>query len=124
MRAVPGSGKYEQAGELSDVIDVVLKPGEMSLHDSDILHGSNPNGSLEKRVGFAIRFMTPEAHLRSRTVPVAVLARGHAAGNHFRLAEPPIESSEQHALSEMRSSATAHLDAILHNLKSSSEPRL
>jgi ectoine hydroxylase-related dioxygenase (phytanoyl-CoA dioxygenase family) len=40
--------------------DVVLAPGEMSLHHVDTIHGSNPNRSRESRIGFTIRFLQAE----------------------------------------------------------------
>src|SRR5258707_9913826 len=72
MRVIPGSHRL---GQLSHVnvhddsnlvrrgervegvdeaaaVDVVLQPGEMSLHESTIVHGSNPNISAEPRIGF------------------------------------------------------------------------
>src|SRR5262245_51563252 len=43
----------------ADLVDVALQPGEMSLHALDVIHGSGPNRSDEKRTGFVIRFVTP-----------------------------------------------------------------
>ncbi|HEY8942989.1 MAG TPA: phytanoyl-CoA dioxygenase family protein, partial [Polyangiaceae bacterium] len=59
-------GRREQAGPgpgISEdrVTNVELEPGQMSIHDVDVYHGSGPNLSGEKRVGFAVRFITPEA---------------------------------------------------------------
>jgi ectoine hydroxylase-related dioxygenase (phytanoyl-CoA dioxygenase family) len=72
-----------------DATDVVLRAGEMSLHHVNIIHGSNPNRSNGRRVGFAIRFITPDvAQLGER--PLAVLARGRDDCHHFDLLrEPP-----------------------------------
>ncbi len=36
---------------------VELNPGEMSLHNVRIIHGSGPNTSAERRIGFAIRYI-------------------------------------------------------------------
>jgi non-heme Fe2+,alpha-ketoglutarate-dependent halogenase len=38
--------------------DLVLAPGQMSLHQCNLLHGSEPNRSNEARVGFIVRFVT------------------------------------------------------------------
>jgi ectoine hydroxylase-related dioxygenase (phytanoyl-CoA dioxygenase family) len=43
-----------------DVIDVVLKPGEMSIHHLDLIHGGKPNHSDHDRVGLVLRFITPQ----------------------------------------------------------------
>jgi non-heme Fe2+,alpha-ketoglutarate-dependent halogenase len=34
---------------------ITLRPGEMSLHYVPLVHGSPPNPSNDRRVGFAIR---------------------------------------------------------------------
>lgn len=37
-----------------------LKPGEMSLHHGRCFHASGANGSDDRRIGLAIRYVTPE----------------------------------------------------------------
>ncbi|MEO0343728.1 MAG: phytanoyl-CoA dioxygenase family protein [Pseudomonadota bacterium] len=37
-----------------------LKPGEMSLHHGRCFHASGSNGSDDRRIGLAIRYVTPE----------------------------------------------------------------
>jgi ectoine hydroxylase-related dioxygenase (phytanoyl-CoA dioxygenase family) len=38
-------------------VDVTLRPGEMSLHHLDLVHGSKPNRSAAARTGFIVRFV-------------------------------------------------------------------
>jgi non-heme Fe2+,alpha-ketoglutarate-dependent halogenase len=38
-------------------VDVTLRPGEMSLHHLDLIHGSAPNRSAAARTGFIVRFV-------------------------------------------------------------------
>lgn len=38
-------------------VDIALEPGQMSLHDVYMIHGSNPNRSPHRRAGVAIRYM-------------------------------------------------------------------
>ena len=45
-----------------DVVDVVLQPGEMSLHHVRLFHGSEPNRSARRRAGFVIRYMPATSH--------------------------------------------------------------
>ncbi|WP_158045235.1 phytanoyl-CoA dioxygenase family protein [Skermanella pratensis] len=40
-----------------DAVDVVLRPGEMSIHHVRLIHGSEPNRSDQPRIGFAIRYI-------------------------------------------------------------------
>lgn len=124
MRAVPRSRDPEHdllakpVVDQSQAIDVVLAPGEMSVHDAEVLHGSGPNHSSEKRVGFAIRYITPEARpLHGR--PHALLARGEYRKNDFEIVPPPADMPAAEALAGMRKSAGRHFEAILQNLKQS-----
>jgi hypothetical protein len=97
--------------------EVVLRAGEMSLHDVFVLHGSGPNCSSTKRVGFAIRLTTPECRPACGRPP-AVLARGEDRYGHFELrAAPDDEDDGERALNELRRSAREHLEATLQNLK-------
>ena len=74
-------------------LDIVLKAGEMSLHHVDIVHGSNPNHSKEKRIGFAIRYIAPEVK-QALTHYDVVLARGQDNYGHYNLLkEKPVEES-------------------------------
>jgi hypothetical protein len=110
MRVVPGShqqGLLEHDNVLDDpnllnrrgerlrmdvdeaqAVDVTLKPGEMSLHHTNIVHGSNANGSAEPRIGFIVRFVTSRTTNRDRQV---MRVRGDADCSHLRLASPPLE---------------------------------
>ncbi|BFH16453.1 hypothetical protein J6TS7_54060 [Paenibacillus dendritiformis] len=38
-----------------------LKPGECSLHDSRIIHGAEPNRSMNRRCGYTMRYFSTEA---------------------------------------------------------------
>jgi non-heme Fe2+,alpha-ketoglutarate-dependent halogenase len=44
----------------SQAVDLILKPGQMSLHHAMIIHGSQPNQSKDKRrIGFALQSFMP-----------------------------------------------------------------
>jgi ectoine hydroxylase-related dioxygenase (phytanoyl-CoA dioxygenase family) len=43
---------------------VELEPGQISLHDVHLLHGSEANQSSDRRAGFVIRYMPSTAVLR------------------------------------------------------------
>jgi hypothetical protein len=73
-------------------IDVVLRAGEMSLHHAHLVHGSKPNRSDGKRVGFAVRYVAPDVR-QGRAHHEVVLARGRDRyGYYDLLAEPPMHS--------------------------------
>lgn len=83
----------------SGAVDVVLRPGEISLHQSTILHGSNPNISDEPRIGFIVRFVTSRITNRERPL---LRVRGEANCSHLSLAQPPAEMDQQRALAAWR----------------------
>jgi non-haem Fe2+, alpha-ketoglutarate-dependent halogenase len=70
----------------SQAVDVVLRPGEMSLHHTNIVHGSSPNTSDGPRIGFIVRFVTNLSTNRDRQM---MRVRGDADCSHLRLVEPP-----------------------------------
>jgi non-heme Fe2+,alpha-ketoglutarate-dependent halogenase len=46
----------------SAAVDLVLKPGQMSLHHAEVIHGSQPNAGNDRRIGFAMQaYMPPQA---------------------------------------------------------------
>lgn len=81
MRVVPGSHRQRLAhaerhapGNLllqgqeiavavdeSEAVDIVLRAGEMSLHDFNVVHGSKGNSTDAPRTGFIVRYSTPAA---------------------------------------------------------------
>jgi hypothetical protein len=42
-------------------VDIVLKPGEVSLHHGHVFHSSEPNTSDDRRIGFAMMFIPAHA---------------------------------------------------------------
>ncbi len=69
--------------DLDKVVDVVLQPGEMSLHHVDIAHNSEPNRSAQRRVGFAIRYVGAHVKQAGGARDLAMLVRGEDRWNHF-----------------------------------------
>lgn len=69
----------------SEAHDLALQPGEMSLHESNIIHGSRPNRSDVQRIGFIIRFVTPAYRAPTRAPMLRV--RGNADCSHFEMIE-------------------------------------
>jgi len=65
---------------------ITLRPGEMSLHHVRLVHGSPPNPSNDRRIGFAIRYIpTMVAQLAGEDS--ATLVRGEDRHHHF-ISEP------------------------------------
>ncbi len=63
--------------------DVVLAPGEMSLHHVRIVHGSAPNQGGERRIGFTVRYIPTRIRQISSLRDSATLVRGADRFGHF-----------------------------------------
>ena len=128
MRAIPGSHKdgllehdnvlddpnlLNRRGERirmdvdeSQAVDIVLQPGEISLHHTNIVHGSNPNGSDGPRIGFIVRFVTSKTTNRERPV---MRVRGDADCSHLRLAPPPVNDDVRSGVERWRAATDSTL---------------
>jgi hypothetical protein len=63
-------------------VTITLKPGEMSLHHVRLVHGSPPNPSNDRRIGFAIRYI-PTSVAQVAGEDSATLVRGVDEHHHF-----------------------------------------
>jgi ectoine hydroxylase-related dioxygenase (phytanoyl-CoA dioxygenase family) len=78
-------------------VDVVLAAGEMSFHHASVVHGSNPNRSHGRRVGFAIRYVAPDVR-QKRGHHAVVLARGRDRHGHYEHLDAPPRNSVRDGL--------------------------
>jgi hypothetical protein len=104
MRVIPDSQKLEQiphrdtfaddnlltrGQEIAVDVDeakavmLELQPGEMSLHHVRLIHGSEPNPSGKRRIGFAIRYLPTHVRQIVGTHDSATLVRGVDAFHNF-----------------------------------------
>jgi hypothetical protein len=56
--------------------NIVLEPGQMSLHHGRMFHASGPNSSDDRRIGCAIRYVTPGVKQLVADRDYAMLVRG------------------------------------------------
>lgn len=70
-------------------VDIVLHPGEMSLHDVALIHGSKANTSDQPRIGIAVRYVPTEVVQDGDVRQFALLVRGKDEFGHFDLVDPP-----------------------------------
>ena len=132
MRVIPGSHKkeivphtdtfaehnllsrgQEIAIEVDEAagVDLILSPGEISLHHVKLAHGSGPNRTDDRRIGFAIRYMPP--HVRQTAGREgAILLRGVDRHGHFDLERAPAADMDAAAIAQHHSS-TAAKDKII-----------
>jgi Phytanoyl-CoA dioxygenase (PhyH) len=71
----------------SKAVDIVLTPGQMSLHHVLLVHGSEPNRGELRRIGFAIRYVPTYVKQLTAVRDSATLVRGTDEYGHF-LPEP------------------------------------
>jgi non-haem Fe2+, alpha-ketoglutarate-dependent halogenase len=70
-------------------VDVVLQPGQISLHHVLLVHGSGPNRSDHRRIGYAIRYIAPHVKQLAPMRDGAMLMRGVDTHGYFDLEAPP-----------------------------------
>jgi len=121
MKVVPGSQTWEQIAH-EDTLDennlltrgqeiavevneddgvfMALRPGELSLHNVRLVHGSAPNRSDDRRIGVAIRYIAPHVKQTMAEQDSAWLVRGEDTYGHFLHETPPQADMDQAALAE------------------------
>jgi len=68
--------------DASQVVNLVLSPGEMSLHHVGLAHGSDANTTGAPRIGLAIRYMSSRVK-KIGDRESAMLVRGTDTNQHF-----------------------------------------
>jgi non-heme Fe2+,alpha-ketoglutarate-dependent halogenase len=125
MRVIPASHKLDQAPHRDTfaaenllsrgqeiMVDVdereaavlELAAGEMSLHHVRLIHGSDPNPSDDRRIGFAIRYIPTYVRQVAGSHDSATLVRGVDTYHHFE--------EEQRPSADMSADAQAYHAAI------------
>src|SRR5262249_51485933 len=66
-----------------------LAPGEMSLHHGRLVHGSRPNRSQDRRIGFNVQYITPAVHQVVGKWDSATLVAGEDRLGHFAVEPSP-----------------------------------
>ena len=133
MRVVPGSHKQDVLAHTEtfaehnllsrgqeiqvevderEAVDVILQPGEMSLHHVKLIHGSGANQADDRRIGFAIRYVPTYVRQTAGAEDSAMLVRGEDAHHHFLEETPPTADLDEAALAQ-HAAVTARAARIL-----------
>ena len=78
-----------------EAIDVILQPGQMSLHHGRLFHGSRANRSEDRRIGLAIRYITPAMRQSSGVKTFVHLVAGEDRYGHFELLPAAIRDPDR-----------------------------
>ena len=110
MKMIPGSHQWECAehidtydkdnlltrGQVMNInldekaaTNIIVQPGEISLHHVNIAHASAPNQSDDRRIGIAIRYVTPSVKQVSGVPDSATLVRGVDKVGNFEVEPLP-----------------------------------
>ena len=116
MRFVPGSHKgplFEQhetygkdnllsRGQVvktdvdeSQTVLAPLAPGEMSMHDVRVIHGSEPNLTGDRRIGMVLRYCATDVRQTKAEGDRAILVKGVDNHRHFEMIPRPREDLGQ-----------------------------
>lgn len=86
----------------ANAVSIELQPGELSLHHGRLFHASGPNTSDDRRIGFAIRYITPAVKqtIAKQDYAMSVLGSGDT-GSFIPITGPKAEfDAESMALYE------------------------
>ncbi len=75
-----------------EAVPVVLKPGQVSLHHGRMFHASGPNTTDDRRIGMAIRYVTPGVRQIVAARDYALPARGTDRSGNWIHVTPPAEA--------------------------------
>jgi ectoine hydroxylase-related dioxygenase (phytanoyl-CoA dioxygenase family) len=76
MEGVMLAGMDQTLADESKAIDLILNPGDVSVHNPNILHGSNANTSERWRNGLTIRYIPTTTRVTQEGIGSQFLMRG------------------------------------------------
>ena len=104
--------EVEKEFDESEAVDIVLEPGEVSLHHIRVIHGSGPNKGDDRRMGFTVRYIPTHLHqIHGRDQ--ALLVRGTDEYGHFDHESGPDGDLSEAAIANYIAANEAH-NAILY----------
>ena len=110
MRFVPGSHRKKQVPHFDtfdsnnllsrgqevavevddgDGVNIVLQPGQASMHHGHLFHSSGPNKTDDRRIGAAVRYINPSMKQQSGDRSLVTLVAGQDEFGHFTVAGSP-----------------------------------
>ncbi len=96
-----------------DCVDVILKPGQASLHHGHLFHSSGPNQSKDRRIGIAIRYIRPSMKQNTGDRSLVTLASGIDRYGHFNDAGRTQGRMDEHDFEQCRKDAKLKQETII-----------
>jgi non-heme Fe2+,alpha-ketoglutarate-dependent halogenase len=90
-----------------------LAAGEMSLHHVRLIHGSDPNPSDERRIGFAIRYIPTYVRQVAGSHDTATLVRGEDRFHNFEPEQRPDADLSPAAIAHHADITGAHAQILM-----------
>jgi ectoine hydroxylase-related dioxygenase (phytanoyl-CoA dioxygenase family) len=90
-----------------------LAAGEMSLHHVRLIHGSDPNPSDDRRIGFAIRYIPTHVRQVAGSHDSATLVRGVDVYHHFEAERRPLADMSEEARAYHAAITGAHAQILM-----------
>ncbi len=78
----------------SKTVSMTMAPGQMSLHHTNLVHGSEANTSNERRLGICVHFIPTDSHQVGTNQATALLVRGTNDCGNFKLEAPPVGNGD------------------------------
>ncbi|HCP01643.1 MAG: phytanoyl-CoA dioxygenase [Alphaproteobacteria bacterium] len=137
MRMIPGSHEWEasahietfandnllsrgqvMAREIDDAaaVDLILAPGEISLHHVNVAHASEPNRSTESRIGIAIRYISPRVRQNRGNTDSATLVRGTDSIGNFQHEERPSRDFAPDAMAQLARVVECRVSSVYQDM--------
>ncbi len=108
-------GQVIQNVDKSKAVDLILEPGEMSIHHGAVIHGSQPNNSTHRRIGFSLQsYMPPNIkQIVGRNIWTHVRGKKREDEDGILLDRPKFNMDP--ATVEQRRIANENMSEILYN---------
>jgi hypothetical protein len=96
-------------------VTLELAAGEMSLHHVRLIHGSEPNPSGQRRIGFAIRYIPTYVRQVAGAHDTATLVRGVDRYGNFEPEQCPDADCSAAALAYHEAVTGAHARILMRD---------
>jgi ectoine hydroxylase-related dioxygenase (phytanoyl-CoA dioxygenase family) len=70
-----------EAVDMSKAVDIAMRRGDLSLHDSYLVHGSEPNRTERRRAALTVRYVPAATRIKDQSDRKQYLVRGQATEN-------------------------------------------